>query len=587
MKGEKVAMAALEFWSTVCDEELDVAEQIACNLPGEKITLNIIQQAIPHLVPLLLEVLVRGQTEEDDDSWNLSQASGVCLGLVANLVGDQCVDTVLPFVQQHFGNPDWKYREAAVLAYGSIMEGPSSQKMAPIAQQSFASLVNTMRDQNAAVRDTVAWTLGRIAQFHPTIVPVEDLIPMLLQALSDVPRVSEKICWVIQEIADNCTSQNLVPTLTPDTTPLSKHFGSLAEKLLEVSKRPDASERNLRTSAYNALSVLIARAGNDCLPFLGKLVEEMLNHLNQSFQVMDKECELQSLICGVLMSLTMRLRQQVSPFADNIMEGALKVMTAYQQLKGAQVLHEEALLLVSSLAEVSGSAFGRYMGSFSPHLQVGLTNIDDVKTCSHTISMIGTISCCLGAQMTQYCAPILELLYGHLKNENVDRKIKAAIMPIFGDIALQIGGEFEKFLPPVLAVLQDAANTQIPEEQRTNEESVEYLTGLRINVMEAYQGIIHGLKEGGKQSSFKEHVNLLLMFIIRCSTEGQNSEELMNSTLKVLGDVVMAFQAELVVHLKTDAFAPCIQNLMQFASKGNQATQNDFQRLQQLIQRYG
>ena len=29
----------------------------------------------------------------------------------------------------NFTNQDWKYREAAVLAYGSIMEGPTSEKM--------------------------------------------------------------------------------------------------------------------------------------------------------------------------------------------------------------------------------------------------------------------------------------------------------------------------------------------------------------------------------------------------------------------------------------------------------------------------
>lgn len=586
-KGERTAMGALEFWSTVCDCELDVTDDIANNVPGEKIIHHIIQQAIPHLVPLLLEVLVRGQADEDDDSWNLSQAAGVCLNLVANLTGDQCVDTVLPFIQQHFGNPDWKYREAAVLAYGSIMEGPSSEKMAPLVSNSFASLVQTMRDQNVAVRDTVAWSLGRIAQFHPSIVPVKNLTPVLVDALSDVPRVAEKICWTLQEIAENCTPASMGLD-APPTTALSEFFASIAEKLLVVSKRPDAAEKNLRTSAYNSLSTLIARSGNDCTPFLGKLVEEMLNHLGASFQVIDKECEIQSLICGVLMSLTMRLRQQILQYADAIMEGALKVMSAYVQVKGgAQVLHEEALLLVSSLAEVSGSNFSRYMTNFAPHLQVGLTNYEDVKVCVFTVSMIGTISNCLGSAMTQYSNSILELLYTHLKNDKVDRKIKSAIMPVFGDIALQIGGEFEKCLAPVLAVLEDAAGTSLPEDQRTNEDSVDYLIQLRVGVLEAYQGIIHGLKEGGKLAQFKEHVNPLLTFVIRCAVEGTDSTELMGATLKVLGDVIMAFQNELVVHLKTDAFAPCLQSLSNFARTGGQSAQNDLMRLQNLLQRYG
>lgn len=46
--------------------------------------------------------------------------------------------------------------------------------------------------------DTIAWTLGRIAQFHPSIVPVKQLMPLLCEKLRDVPRVSANICWNVQ-----------------------------------------------------------------------------------------------------------------------------------------------------------------------------------------------------------------------------------------------------------------------------------------------------------------------------------------------------------------------------------------------------
>ena len=48
---------------------------------------------------------------------------------------------------------DWKYREAAVLAYGSIMEGPTSEKMRPMVEQSLSHLVMALQDPSVAVRD--------------------------------------------------------------------------------------------------------------------------------------------------------------------------------------------------------------------------------------------------------------------------------------------------------------------------------------------------------------------------------------------------------------------------------------------------
>eukprot|EP00439_Symbiodinium_sp_Y106_P059040 s6084_g8.t1 len=195
---EKVAIPAMEFWSTICDEELYLMDLVEAGQAAGRASLNLIQQALSFLVPLLTETLTKRQSEDDDDTWNLAMAAGTCLALVAQVVRDGCVDLVLQFVHTNFQNPDWKFREAAVLAYGSIMEGPTSEKMRPMVEQSLSHLVLALQDQSVAVRDTIAWTLGRIAQFHPTIVPVKQLMPLLCERLRDVPRVSANICWNVQ-----------------------------------------------------------------------------------------------------------------------------------------------------------------------------------------------------------------------------------------------------------------------------------------------------------------------------------------------------------------------------------------------------
>lgn len=585
---EKVAMPAMEFWSTVCDEELYVTDLIQSGQPADKQVFNIIQQALTHLVPLLTELLTRQVSEEDDDTWNLAMAAGSCLNLVAQVVGDQCVDLVLNFVQANFENPDWKFREAAILAYGSIMEGPSSEKMRPLVAGSYQRLVMCLRDQSIAVRDTLAWTLGRIAQFHPAIVPVKELTPVLGQALQDNPRVASNVCWVLQVLAEGMP-QGTIPGQNADTTQLSEFFPALAKALLEVSTRPDATERNLRMAAYNSLSMLISKAGNDCMQYMGELVTAMLGHLEQSFKVVDNECQLQGYICGVLTALAQRLRQQVSPMADKLMESALQVITAFQQVKGgAQCLHEEALLLIMQVATGVGAAFERYMPLFAPHLKAGLENFEDVQVCYMSVGALGDISRCLEKELCKYCDTFLEILYKLLMNEKVDRKIKAGIMPIFGDVALAISGDFEKYLGPVIQMLHEASQTRLPQDVRDpNDEWIEYLNTLRAGVMEAYTGIIHGLKDAGKLNLFKAHVSNLVSFVQEICNDQSTNEDVLKATLGVLGDVVLAFQQELVAYLQTPSFAPCLQNLVQFAARsGDARTQQTGQWLQSLLQRY-
>lgn len=45
--------------------------------------------------------------EEDDGAWNVSMASGTCLGLCAAVVGDAVVPLVMPYVQVRGRHQGW------------------------------------------------------------------------------------------------------------------------------------------------------------------------------------------------------------------------------------------------------------------------------------------------------------------------------------------------------------------------------------------------------------------------------------------------------------------------------------------------
>jgi len=500
------------------------------------------------------------------------------------VVKDQCVDLVLAFVQQNFENPDWKYREAAILAYGSIMEGPTSEKMLPLVQQSYPALVRSLNDQSTAVRDTITWTIGRIAQFHPTIVPVRDLVPKLGEKLQDVPRVASNVCWVIQVLAEAQPAPG--PMGQAQTSPLSEFFTSIAQTLLQVVARPDADERQLRMAAYNALSVLVSRASTDTLGHMQALVQEMLSHLANSYKTVDRECELQGYICGVLTALVQRLREQVLLHADSLMAEALKVISAYQQVKGgAQVLQEEALLLIAALANAVGAQFERFMPHFAPYLKVGLENYEDVQVCLMATGVVGDLCRALEGKIITYCDTILQILYTNLQNPAVDKRIKAAIMPCFGDIALAITGEFEKYLAPVVQMLQVASRTKVDDVATISEEWVEYLNSLREGVLEAYTGIIHGLRDANKLHLFKEQVLGVLQFVKAVSECPHVSEAVMKAAVGVVGDLVFVFQQELTLHLANEPF---LGKLVEYASRSSDASiRQTASWLQSLLQKYG
>lgn len=53
----------------------------------------------------------------------MSMAGATCLTLIANCVGNDILAQVVPFVTANLGSTEWRLREAATMAFGSILEG--------------------------------------------------------------------------------------------------------------------------------------------------------------------------------------------------------------------------------------------------------------------------------------------------------------------------------------------------------------------------------------------------------------------------------------------------------------------------------
>jgi importin subunit beta-1 len=282
------------------------------------------------------------------------------------------------------------------------------------------------------------------------------------------------------------------------------------------------------------------------------------------------------------------LREKIVPVSNSIMEECLKVILAYQQVKRAQVLHQDALALATAMTNAVGANFDMFMSHFLPHLTVGLQNFEDVQVCLNSTGAVADIARALGQKMTPYCDQILELLFKNLQNIAVDRKIKASIMAAFGMIAMAIAGDFEKYLGPVVNMLQYASSTRFADGPTDNEEWIEYLNNLREGILDAYTDIILGLRDdprGSKLHLFKEHTNGVLMLVKTVTEEEFTSEAVMKAAVGVVGDLISVFKAELTSYVGS---APFLLKLLSFASSQHDPkTQETAQWLKQMLVKFG
>lgn len=161
------------------------------------------------------------------------------MGLLAQAVADNIVPAVIPFIEANIRHTNWHFREAAVMAFGSILDGPDPSVLTPLVNQAFPILIDMMGDTNIHVKDTVAWTLGKICELLvQTIKPDAHLPPLvtaLVHGLRDSPRIVANSCWALMNLADQLS---FVDEGQPaaNTGPLSPYYDGIIRELLSVTE---------------------------------------------------------------------------------------------------------------------------------------------------------------------------------------------------------------------------------------------------------------------------------------------------------------------------------------------------------------
>ena len=509
---EPVALQAIEFWSSICDEEIDILEDYGGDFTGDSAIpcFYFIKQALPALVPLLLETLLKQEEDQDQDegAWNIAMAGGTCLGLVARTVGDDIVPLVMPFIEENITKPEWRQREAATYAFGSILEGPSPDKLTPIVNVALTFMLTALtKDPNNHVKDTTAWTLGRIFEFlhgstidSPIITQAncQQIITVLLQSMKDVPNVAEKACGALYFLAQGFEEEGPSSTLTP-------FFQEIVQALLTVTHREDASESRLRTAAYETLNEVVRCSTDETASMVLHLVPIIMMELHKTLEGQklssderEKQSELQGLLCGCLQVIIQKLgsseptKYLFMQYADQIMELYLRVFACR-----SATVHEEAMLAIGALAYATGPDFAKYMPEFYKYLEMGLQNFEEYQVCAVTVGVVGDICRALEDQILPYCDGIMTQLLKNLSSNQLHRSVKPPIFSCFGDIALAIGENFEKYLLYAMPMLQSAAELSA-HTSGADDDLVDYTNSLRNGILEAYSGIFQGFKNSPK-----------------------------------------------------------------------------------------
>eukprot|EP00466_Bigelowiella_natans_P013228 jgi/Bigna1/37563/e_gw1.20.6.1 len=528
---DSVAVVAIEFWSTLAEVEDDIFEA-GVDATTEEVCMNYIKAVAPHLVPVLNIRLTRQDQLDDDSSWTSAKAAAACLELMTRVAGaDVMLEYVMPLVHnvmmRDYNQVGWREKEAALMALGSVIDASSSkqvmmEKINPqVLKFAFHNLVVGGEQQHNNVvilRDTSAWFLSRVAQYVPeslaagTPQTYEEAMAALVISLDDTPRVATRALSAIFHLAQHNNNDAVAAGGAAASAGFRKHYSGLVRKLHQVAERHDGDQENLSTIAFESIMQLIRAAS---MPTDQTAVEDTLNHAitrahqtfnfqqqqqQQSSSIVEQEkChELQTNLIGVIESSLAVLggegQQKIAEKSRDIMHILFSILQSSNT-----AAHQDCLRTAGLLAASLGRSFSTYMSVLWPYLARSLQDTESGTSYITAVLTVSDVTRALEEEIYNYCDEIVSNLLKALSSPNVESRAKPPTLSAIGDIALAISGKFVRYSEPVLNVMQQATQFEMP---ITEPEAKILRNELWEGLLTAYSGIIIGLKASSSQQQF-------------------------------------------------------------------------------------
>ncbi|RNE99671.1 putative importin beta-1 subunit [Trypanosoma rangeli] len=535
---EVVGLQAMLFWISICETEQEMKAE------GDTRCLNYALKGASMISEIALQALLQQEEQQEEGDWNISIAGGKLLQSLALCIGDPVISLVMPFVYAKVGSADWREKEAAVMAFGCILNGPSANAIQDTVAQALPGLLQYFRDSHPMVADTSGWALAVVCEFfsdvfleQPTFL--QQLMNLITPVISSGGASAVRSCHILHNLALAYEEEENQPT-----NELSRYFPDLLNVLLVAID--NGINQNVKTVAQEALNVLVDAAAVDCYQYLHILVPELHKRMhamiNLQIQGQLSNAEVMTmlgLLCGSLGSVAKKVQ---TAFTQHL-QSSMAIMLQIFQNQSDTVL-DEALTMLGSFAHAVKQGLVPYLTSVAPYVLKALQCVDEPDLAVVAVGALGDLSLSLREEMAPYTDTFLSVIHQHLQNPEVDRELKCTFLNCLGDIALNVGGQYfsqylDVFMQNSETLYRQSTTLNIAEDP----ENEEYVMALWESIAVFYTSVCQSFKSA--ETQLAPYLQTILQFALYASTTAMSLDyvDVSAAAVSLIGDMACVLKS--------------------------------------------
>jgi importin subunit beta-1 len=511
---ESCAILAYEFWCSVGDIEIARLETRSPNLPCRKIC----EKVYKEILPVIYKHLLVG-SQNSEDSWNLCKASSCLLSILSQCCEFNLIQEVINYIGANIGQSSSLNKEAAIMAFGSILETVHRDNMANLVMNSIDTLINFLNDANSSnsLKDTTAWVIEKIAEIYgEEFMKNNDLFERLMNMIFNLLTLSRRkvVCHLANSL--HHFSVAFKPQEGQNSNMMSKHMKNCLEILLKLAFTPKSydADDNVALASFYAIGSLIENSAPDTRvivsSFFNSLLDAFRSTLNPEFFESTKmRYDYQAYIAASLEPCF------VSGYLSISFDGAREILeiiiNTFKERKG---VYEEGLMAASALALCVGSQFEPLVKEFGSYLIFALNSVTDTSLCKTAIHSTSDLIRSIGTSFSQYLDQIVPIILGILSNTEADKSLKPHSFNVISDLFITCKDSVFNYFDNIMELIGSAleAATFLTDDKE-DFETIEYFELLREHILECLTCIFQNVKDMKKEEDFKRYVVPIVRFV--------------------------------------------------------------------------
>ena len=545
---EKLALFALEIILSVGDEEVSRINYDFINLNKigngnytlDKKNRGYFNKISPELQKLI-EQNVKLPDDDNEDSWNISNACLKILNLMSQLADSNTMHKFYENLSNEIkknnqGQNDINLlnnRAKIWLLLGSCIARVNITDIAKILNSNIYLIFDD-------IRQNISMPLKKSASY--IILKVTKEIPKMFDS-SRLGKIIELLSAEIKASQDNIYMANLCRSLqnlikcygdletNKSSSSLSPYFEIILNNLF-VGAEQDI--KNYQASAKTTLSrfmtigTLIEYSSHD------KQIESTQNNIDTMIKAgIDKETifQIQEYYFSLLQKLFNKYKTKIElDFADKIWQ-LTEALFKYRQ-----TVFDEANLAMSALARNMGETFEPIFKKYYPYVEYSIKYYSN-----NSLSKSGLVSlmhCIISVQKNiDKTKDIISTLIDVCVSNEVEKKNKTIAISIIGYVAMFEGTNFSIYIDPVMKLLFSAAQMGFNLGYNIDEELIEFVKTLRFQIIQTFTCLemTFNNKENNILNSYMKDIFEFLKSCIN-DTKIQNLE-ILKSILSLINDL--------------------------------------------------